>query len=176
MQYRQVSEEVLYPGDPVVAVSATDIDDLKERQKGTPRQRIRLCAHAQVEDSVHEMLIVHTGDTYVRPHRHIGKSESYHAIEGCFDLVLFDDNGAVTGVIEIGPSGSGRNFFCRLPPGLYHGLAIQSDIIVFHETTSGPFSRAQTEFAPWAPGETETIAGNEFISHALRTWKLARTP
>jgi cupin fold WbuC family metalloprotein len=171
MRYRYVSEEVLYPGDQIVAVSANDIKDLKQKQEKTARQRIRLCAHQQIEDSLHEMLIVHTKDTYVRPHKHLGKSESYHAIEGCFDLVIFDDTGHVTAVFEVGPYSSGRNFFCRLPASLYHGLLIQSDIIIFHETTSGPFNRAQTEFAPWSPVEAEVAAGNEFIRKAVEHLK-----
>ena len=171
MQYRYVSEEVLYPNDPIVAVSANDIEDLKQKQKNTARKRIRLCAHLQVEDSTHEMLIVHTRDTYVRPHKHLGKSESYHAIEGCFDLLTFDDVGTVTGILEVGPYSSGRNFFCRLPASLYHGLLIHSDIVIFHETTSGPFIRAQTEFAPWSPVETEVDAGNKFMRKALQYLK-----
>jgi cupin fold WbuC family metalloprotein len=174
MQYRYVSEEVLYPADQVVAVSARDIDELKQKQQSTARKRIRLCAHQNTDEALHEMLIVHTAETYVRPHRHLGKSESYHAIEGCFDLVIFDGDGSVLDLVEFGTSGSGRNFFCRLPPGLYHGLLIISDIVVFHETTSGPFSRAQTEFAPWAPAESDVTAGNEFVRQAVRNWKLAR--
>jgi cupin fold WbuC family metalloprotein len=171
MRYRFVSEEVLYPGDRVVAVSAEDINHLKLKRQSTTRKRIRLCAHQKVEDALHEMLIVHTKDTYVRPHLHLAKSESYHAIEGCFDLITFDDNGNVTSVFEIGPFSSGRNFFCRLPAGLYHGLIIRSDIIVFHETTTGPFLRSQTQFAAWAPEENEIEAGNEFMRKALLDWE-----
>jgi cupin fold WbuC family metalloprotein len=171
MQYRYVSEEVLYPNDQIVAVSANDIEDLKQKQKNTARKRIRLCAHQQVEDLLHEMLIVHTRDTYVRPHKHLGKSESYHAIDGCFDLAIFDEAGNVTRVFEVGPYSSGRNFYCRLPASLYHGLLIRSDIVVFHETTSGPFLRAQTEFASWSPAETEVDAGNAFMRRALQNLK-----
>lgn len=176
MQYRYVSEEVLYPADQVVSVSAADIEDLKQKQKNTTRKRIRLCAHQQMEDSLHEMLIVHTKDTYVRPHKHIAKSESYHAIEGCFDLVTFDEKGDVTAVFEVGPYLSGRNFFCRLPAAVYHGLLIHSDIVVFHETTSGPFLRSQTEVAPWSPAETEVHAGNEFIRKALQDCRHSARP
>jgi cupin fold WbuC family metalloprotein len=171
MQYRHVSEEVLYPNGQVVAVTANDITDLKRKQEDTSRKRIRLCAHQQIEDSLHEMLIVHTKDTYVRPHKHLGKSESYHAIEGCFDLAIFDESGSVTRVLEIGPYSSGRNFYCRLPASLYHGLLFRSDVVVFHETTSGPFIRAQTEFAPWSPAETEVDAGNAFMRRALQNVK-----
>jgi cupin fold WbuC family metalloprotein len=171
MQYRYVSEEVLYPNDQIVAVSASDITDLKRKQEDTARKRIRLCAHQQIEDLLHEMLIVHTRDTYVRPHRHVGKSESYHVIEGCFDLVTFDEAGNVMQVFEMGPLSSELNFFCRLPDSLYHGLLIHSPVVVFHEATSGPFLRKQTEFAPWSPLETEVDAGNEFMRIALQRFK-----
>jgi cupin fold WbuC family metalloprotein len=171
MQYRQVSEEVLYPTDQIVAINADDVTELTRKRESTARKRIRLCAHQQIEDSLHEMLIVHAEDTYVRPHRHLGKSESYHAIEGCFDLAIFDEIGNVTRVFEIGPRSSGRTFYCRLPASLYHGLLFRSDVVVFHETTSGPFLRAQTEFAPWSPVEAEIEAGIAFMRRALQSVK-----
>ena len=38
---------------------------------------------------------------------------------------------------------------------IYHTLLIKSDVLVFHETTSGPFRPADTVWAPWSPNEFE---------------------
>ena len=75
-----------------------------------PRSRIRLCAHPDVNDTLHEMLIVHEKGTYVRPHKHLNKTESVHIIEGSVDVVIFDDDGNITDVIQMGDYKSGRNF------------------------------------------------------------------
>jgi hypothetical protein len=39
---------------------------------------------------------------------------------------------------------------------------------VFHETTNGPFNRADTECAPWAPEETDVSSGCLFLCNSLQ--------
>jgi len=163
MQARVESAEVLYSTDRIVTVDAAAISELKRAAAANPRRRIRLCAHAGVDDRLHEMLIVHTRDTYVRPHKHIGKSESFHVIEGEVDVVIFGDDGDVTDVIQMGTVASGRPFFYRIATPLFHTLLIRSAELVFHETTNGPFNRAETLFASWAPEETSTASVQQFV-------------
>jgi cupin fold WbuC family metalloprotein len=157
------SAEVLYPLDAIVTVDAQMLDELKRDAAKNPRRRIRLCAHRSVDDRVHEMIIVHTKDTYVRPHRHTGKSESFHVIDGIVDVVVFDDRGEIAEVIPMGPFSSGRTFFYRIADPLYHTLLIRSDVLVFHEATTGPFRREETSFAPWAPDESDPAAVASFL-------------
>ena len=102
------SAEVRYAADAVVLVDAADVARLKQEAALNARKRIRLCAHSGVDDRLHEMLIVHTHDTYVRPHKHHGKSESFHVIEGPRAGVFFDDSGQVTQRGNMGERGSGR--------------------------------------------------------------------
>lgn len=141
----------MYAGPGIVTVDASSIEMLVREAASNPRRRIRLCAHSGVEDAVHEMVIVHEQSCYVRPHKHIGKSESFHVITGEVDVVLFDDDGKVTDVFPMGPFASGRPFFYRIAEPLFHTLLIRSPYLVFHETTMGPFRRDQTSYAPWAP-------------------------
>ena len=151
MQLRQFNDEVLYAVDPVVRVGRTDISELIQRVEHVARKRARICAHRDVADKLHEMLIVHTRDTYVRPHKHLGKSESFHLIEGAADVVVLDDQGNIADVITMGDYSSGKTFYYRMADPLYHTLLIRSEVIVFHEVTNGPFDRSDTLFAPWAP-------------------------
>jgi len=157
------NQEVLIAAEPVVTVTRVDVDQLRVRALQNVRRRMRLCAHPAIDSKVHEMLIVHARDTYVRPHKHLGKSESFHIVEGTANVLLFSDSGAVQRVISMGDYASGRVFYYRLAEPLYHSLIITSDVIVFHEVTSGPFKRDETVFAPWAPDESDPAAVQKFI-------------
>lgn len=160
---KQVSEEVLFAEDSTVVVGHGEIDLLKGKAEFTQRKRMRLCAHQDVEDKLHEMFIVHTSDTYVRPHKHLNKAESLHIIEGLVDLVLFDDEGNITGAVQLGDYSSGKRFYHRTSGPCYHTLLIKSDVVVFHEATTGPFLRADSVFAPWSPEESDSGAVEEFV-------------
>jgi cupin fold WbuC family metalloprotein len=161
---RAESGEVRYATDAVVLVDRDDVADLTRGALENARRRIRLCTHHGVDDRLHEMFIVHTNDAYVRPHKHPGKSESFHIIEGDVDVVVFDDDGGVADVIRMGAYASGRPFYYRIAEPLYHTLLIRSEVLVFHETTSGPFRRADTVFAPWAPEDGDPSAVRRYLA------------
>lgn len=160
----EFNEEVLFATDPIVRVDAQTIHALKEKARSNRRRRIRLCAHRGIEDNIHEMLIVHEKGCYVQPHMHINKIESFHIIEGMADIVLFNDGGQITDTIPMGDYRTGRNFFYRLPPTVFHTLWITTDVLVFHEVTNGPFRPEDTVWAPWSPEETEDSAVSMFIA------------
>ncbi len=165
---RQQNEEVLYADESLVTVRRSDVETLKERSRGNERGRIRLCAHEDVDDPLHEMFIVHRKNIYVRPHKHLNKSESFHLMEGAVDVVLFDETGNITGVIGMGDYVSGRDFFYRVSDPHYHTLLIRSEVVVFHETTNGPFNRSDTIFAPWAPDDSDVAGRQHFLEQLNR--------
>jgi len=162
--YKQENEEVLYSNGALTIMDRSDIKYIKRLSEGNHRKRIRLCVHSNQTDPLHEMLIVHDKNTYVRPHKHPGKSESTHIIEGLVDIVLFDDSGKIERVISMGNYASGKIFYYRLATPIYHMLVIRSEVLVFHETTNGPFDRADTVFAPWAPEYENDKGVADFIS------------
>ena len=168
MRLRKLNDEVLVADEPIVRVSGADLAALKQQALANPRQRIRICAHPDTGDRLHEMLIVHTRGTYVRPHKHLNKSESVHIIEGEVDVVFLDEAGAVSDVVRLGDYRSGRQFYYRIGQPLYHTLLISSEFLVFHEITNGPFRREETIFAPWAPEESDPAAGGEFQARVAR--------
>lgn len=107
---RRVSEAVLVADEPIVRVVRADVAELRERAQSTARHRIRLRARPGPEDRLHEMIIVLGRGSFVRPHKHLDRTESFHAIEGEADVVLLDDDGAVTGVVRLGDYHSGATF------------------------------------------------------------------
>ena len=164
MKTTKFNEEVLYATDPIVQVDALDIEELKKKAKQNPRKRVRICAHKDTKENIHEMIIVHEKSCYVRPHKHLNKTESFHIIEGKADIILFHDDGSIDQVISMGDLASGLKFFYRLPPFLYHTLLIHSDVLVFHEITNGPFRLKDTIWAPWSPDETNEVAVFQYTS------------
>ena len=164
MRARKVSPEVFYANEAVVRADRKDIAELVAEADPAPRRRSRLCTHRTVDDTLHEMLIVHHRDAYVRPHKHLGKAESMHVIQGEADLLLFDDAGVVTEVIPMGEFSTGRPFYYRMSDAFYHSLIIRSEWLVFHEVTTGPLRREESAFAPWAPEDGDPAAVKQFLS------------
>ena len=151
--YTAENEEVLYTKEDITVISSHDIDSLIAMGRVTKRKRIRICAHPSSDNAVHDMLIVHFQDTYVQPHKHLNKDETFHIIKGELKIVIFNDNGTVNKIINMGEYGSGRTFFYRMSKSYFHTVIPKSDVIVFHETTKGPFNLNETVFPDWAPDE-----------------------
>ena len=163
MRFKVINEEVLYTVDAITDVNGHDIELLKVKASKNKRKRIRLCAHNNTNDTLHEMLIIHSKGTYVRPHKHLSKSESFHIIEGHLKIVIFDDAGSIEEVINMGDYASGNVFFYRLTDKYFHTVIPLSDVVVFHETTNGPFKHEQTIFASWAPEEDNIEEQKKFL-------------
>lgn len=169
------SDEVFQADGGVIRVTAADVAEVVRKGTTNARRRSRLCAHPGPSDRLHEMLIVLDRGTYIRPHRHAGKSESFHLIEGELDVVIFRDDGSVREVVRMGPYGSGKAFFYRLAEPCFHSVLVNTPFALFHETTNGPFDRADTEFAAWSPaeGEAEAAAFVEGLRAAVAIPKAA---
>src|SRR5437016_4797075 len=114
MPLKEIAPEVFIADSPLVKVSRQDIEFLKDKLKHCSRGRIRLCAHQENSDLLHEMFIVLCQDTYIRPHRHFNKSESFHVLEGTADVVIFDEAGSIDEVVQMGNVASGKQFFYRM--------------------------------------------------------------
>ncbi len=162
MRFKKFNEEVYFSDEKIVKVAHRDIEFLKEKAEHNERKRVRLCSHKDVKDSLHEMLIIHMKDVYVRPHRHLHKSESLYVIEGEAYAVIFDEAGNIARVIRLGDYQSGHRFYYRVSDPVYHSLLITTEFFVFHETINGPFNKSDTVFAPWAPEEGDFSSVTEF--------------
>jgi len=163
MNLEKKSDEVFVALDPIVQWGDEEIAFVKRTAQSSPRKRARICAHRSNEDALHEMIIAIAASSYIHPHRHIDKAESFHIIEGEVDVAVFDEAGAVVEVIELGAPGSGRQFFYRLSHSAFHTLLIRSDFLVVHEVTSGPFARDRTVLAPFAPLEDQYEAARAYM-------------
>ena len=151
--FREINEEVYTAtGDPTIVTDAA-ISFLKSVAAGNRRRKARLCTHPGNDDALHEMLIAHMSDTYVQPHKHLGKSESFHMIEGRLKIFLFDDNGSWRQTIQMTEPGGGGTMYYRLQSETFHSVLPETEFVVFHEVTNGPFDLADKIDADWAPAE-----------------------
>lgn len=164
MRLRQQSPEVLHADEKIVRVGQAEITAVRQALNQAIRGRSRICAHRDSSNTLHEMIIALSRSTYIRPHRHFGKCESFHIIEGELDVIIFDDLGEITDVVHMGPHGTaGNSFFYRMADPLFHTVLVRSETVLFHETTNGPFVREDTEFTVWAPDEQEKDAAAAYM-------------
>jgi cupin fold WbuC family metalloprotein len=159
---------IYYTHRAVPFVDKATIEFLKQAARTVPRRRARLCAHPSPDADQHDMLIASHRDTYVVPHRHHQKAETFLVLEGLADVMLFDETGKLTDLIPMGAASSGRPFFYRMPPKIFHSLSIDSELLVFVESTKGPFRSSESENASWAPGPDDAVEGRAFIASVLK--------
>ena len=163
----EVSSGVFYPKSSCAKFFTANwelLRFLKEKAANTPLRRARVCVHPDPQADQHDMLIASHRDTYVAPHNHPRKSESFLVMEGFADIFLFNNDGSVSEVIPMGPPDSGRSFMYRMPAGQFHSLMIYSEVLLFMESTRGPFDLAQTTYADWAPAPDQIEAGRAYLA------------
>lgn len=158
--FMRIGDEILYASDSTTAtlLDAQGLKFLKEKAEANKRKMIRFCFHPDAADTLHEMLIVQSRDTYIRPHKNKNKAnrtKSYHVVEGRVMLIMFDDGGTVTKEIILGDRQAGEAFYCRFSCEVFHTVRVISDVAIFLETINGPFNQIDTVFAPWATNDGE---------------------
>lgn len=170
MHLKKINDEVFIASEDIVRFGSRQIEFIKECAIKNLRGRARICAHKDSTNRLHEMLIAMRSDSYIRPHRHENKVESFHLIEGSADIVILNEDGTVSDVIGLN---SEQNFYYRLELPCYHTLIINSPILVIHEITNGPFDRTQSNFASFSPPEEDPAAGDyiEQLALKVKSWK-----
>ena len=169
IKVRNLTKGIFYADSYPVCIGSEEVDFLKSEVGSTETRRTRICAHEDIEDKLHEMFIALSSETYIRPHKHLRKSESLHVVEGLADAVFFDENQNITQIIQLSPYGARKNFYYRIKDPVYHTLVLHTEMFIFHETSCGPFVREDTEFAPWAPGEDDTEAVKKYMKELKET-------
>ena len=163
MRLKKQSNEVIIADERIVRLSRLEIEAMEAALALSERGRSRICAHGDSTEVLHEMIIILSGSSYIRPHKHFAKSESFHIVQGELDVVIFDEQGSIADVVPMGCYGSDRNFFYRMADPLFHTVIVRTDKVIFHETTNGPFKREETVFAPWSPEESDIAAVPTYV-------------
>jgi cupin fold WbuC family metalloprotein len=146
----------------VKLISASLFDTVAALAETSPRLRMNHNFHSDPADNPHRFLNVLLRGTYIRPHRHFAppKSESFLVLEGRADVILFDNDGAITARYQLGAdSPEGRLWGVDISPGVWHTILARTRRVVCFEVKPGPWAAANDkEFATWAPAETDPDA------------------
>ena len=126
-QFKKINNEVFFTKKTITKIEDVDIKFLKANVKNTEKKRIRLCTHLSEEDKLQEMFILLSKETYIRPHKHLNKSESLHVQEGSADVVFFDDESNIIKIISLSDASSKGCFYYRIDEPIYHTFIIKSD-------------------------------------------------
>jgi cupin fold WbuC family metalloprotein len=143
--------------DPIIVVDNEWIDRVKRSAQSATLRRARLNLHLSTDDQVQEMLIAFCRDSLNAPHRHIGKSESIHVLEGRVLVVFFDENGTVSRRIVLGPFGTQLPYLYRLASPEWHTVVPLDEVAVIHEVTSGPFQQFKDDDPLWIPQDARQL-------------------
>lgn len=146
-------------------LSASDLASLRMEARQAELGRARICLHQSHADQIQEMVIAVRQGSYIPPHRHVGRTESLHLIEGSLMAVFFDEAGLVTERLMLG--GPSEPFLYRLASDHWHTILCLSDLVLFHETVCGPFEPDRKDVAPWAPQATDRAGIERFMARLL---------
>jgi cupin fold WbuC family metalloprotein len=143
--------------DSVIVVDEDWTARVKDSARQEPLRRARLNLHHSEDDQVQEMLIAFCKDSINYPHRHLAKSESMHMVEGRVLVVFFADDGCITRRLRLGAPGTGLPCLYRLAAPEWHTVIPLDDIVVIHETTTGPFLREHDSPPSWVPRDEASL-------------------
>jgi len=141
-----------------VWLTRAGLEELSGKSRGTARRRLNRNFH-EADDPVHRLLNAIEPGSWVQPHRHLDppRTETIVVVAGALGLVVYDDDGRMTGVARLEPRG--ETFGVDLPPGTWHGLVALEPGTVFFETKPGPYvPPAPADRAAWAPAEGDPDA------------------
>jgi cupin fold WbuC family metalloprotein len=130
------------------------IDQVSDKAKTAPRQRMNHNFHQSPDDLLNRMLNAMEPGTYVQPHKHENpdKREAFLILRGSILVISFDNDGAITDHVVM--SQERGVFGLEIPPRTFHTLICLESGSVVYELKDGPYEVANDKiFAPWAPKE-----------------------
>lgn len=156
--------------------SSTYLNKLTEEALLNPRKRQHRNIHESFTEPCQRLFNAIEQGSYIRPHRHASdpRDEMLIAVRGLMALVLFDDKGNVTEVVQFGASKNGEYFAAgaEVPACMWHTVIALMPGCVLLEVKAGPFDPSQPkDLAPWAPEESGSDAEQyleKLISRIIR--------
>lgn len=160
---KKLSSEVYVAQDSASKVNRKYLNFLKEQALLSTKNKCRLLLHSNIDERLHEMLIVHAQAQYICPHKNVDSHKSHHIIEGQMAYIIFDDTGNITDHFIMGSAQTDDIFMIRLSDAKYHTMIPLTQTVAYIETILGPFKGAS--YAPWAPSEQDIEAGKEYLKN-----------
>jgi len=132
---------VMYLSTEFPVINMHTIDFLVQTATKEGRNIARICLHKNEQSSLMTMLIVVLGKYIYPPHRHSWKSECYSIIKGSCTLQIYEETGIIKKSIGLVAGDVVMN-----EQSEFHALHPLSDVLVYVETTTGPFRQGGLEY------------------------------
>lgn len=152
-------------------ISAELLDEVTALAKQSPRLRMNHNFHPELSDPVQRLLNALEPGTYIRPHKHFTREESFIILRGKALAVTFHDNGIVRDFTLL--NGASGAFGVEFEENTFHMLISLESGTVVYEIKEGPFVPHAAECqAAWAPdeGDPESVAFlKDVIAECMRS-------
>ena len=128
------------------------LDQLSGLARENGRLRKNWNIHPDDDFPAHRLLNAMEPASYIRPHRHLdpNKDETFIILRGRLGVLMFDDDGQVTGTVLL--DASGDTIGVDIPYGQFHTAVSLQPGTIFFEAKSGPFRPlTEDEKAHWSP-------------------------
>lgn len=136
----------------MIRITEKLLDEVSGKAKESARLRMNYNFHPELSDPVQRLLNALEPWTYIRPHKHEFKEESFTLLRGRILAVTFHDNGTIKDhcILDVALGNYGVEF----EENTFHMLtSLQSGSVVY-EIKEGPFVPHSVESsASWAPEE-----------------------
>ncbi len=136
----------------MIRITTELIDKVVAEARQSPRRRMNYNFHPELSDPVQRLLNALEPWTYIRPHKHTTKEESFVLLSGTVLAVVFNNDGTIrdhailsreTGILGI-----------EFEENCFHMLTSLETGSVVYEIKEGPFvPHTEGSSAPWAPLE-----------------------
>lgn len=142
------------------------LDTVTAQAKENPRLRMNYNLHTTMDAPVHRMLNALEPGTYLPPHRHTDKEETYLVLRGSMLVFFYDEEGNVTDKAFLG-SNKG-NLGLEIPPGTWHSIVVLESGTIIFEIKKGPYQPVSPEdLASWAPVSSDEEGIKDFMKRML---------
>ena len=136
----------------MIKITSELIDTVIAQARLSPRRRMNYNFHPELSDPVQRLLNALEPWTYIRPHKHTTKEESFVLLRGTVLAVAFNDDGTIrdhailsskTGILGI-----------EFEENSFHMLTSLETGSAVYEIKEGPFvPHTEGSSAPWSPKE-----------------------
>lgn len=103
-------------------ITNSEIDALTSVSKKMPLGRSRICIHRNESADIHQMVINLTSRCYIRPAKHLDKSESICLLSGKAGLIFFDNNGVTEKIVNLELESKSGVRLVVIPQGVFHSI------------------------------------------------------
>ena len=149
-------------------ISEELLDRVSAQAKANERLRMNYNLHDSLDASVHRLLNALEPGTYLPPHRHQDKEETYLVLRGSLLAFFFDSNGNVTDKVCLNPKIG--IYGLEIPAGMWHSIVVQEPDTVIFEVKKGPYQPLPPEdLAPWAPSSTDVDGIKNFLEKLIHS-------